>query len=178
MKIEIDDAILRLGENRNLTLQNNSGACVHVHWGRVWITREGDSKDHIVGSGESLAIGRAGATVLTAMSDSGVSVMQRCNGVAEQDMAANLKFATTRHGDDGEQAFTLEVALPSYQQIDRHLARAKQLRARFVGKLLRGEWRSQRGASNAANNSVVNNSAVNNSAVNKNGANNAMTCCA
>ncbi len=95
MNIEIDDAILRLGENRNLTLQNNSGACVHVHWGRVWITREGDSKDHIVGSGESLAIGRAGATVLTAMSDSGVSVMQRCNRVAEQDMAADLNFATT-----------------------------------------------------------------------------------
>ena len=60
MKIEIDDAILRLGENRNLTLQNNDGACVHIHWGRVWITREADSKDHIVGSGESLAIGRSG----------------------------------------------------------------------------------------------------------------------
>lgn len=155
MKIEIDDAILRLGENRNLTLQNNDGACVHVHWGRVWITREGDSKDHIVGSGESLAIGRSGATVLSAMSDSGVSVMQRCNSVSGQDAAADLKNATTAHGDDGEQAFTLERALPSYQQIDRQLVRAKQLRARFVGKLLRGEWRSRHRANNGANDAVT-----------------------
>ena len=170
MNNDIHDAILRLGGNRNLTLHAGSGGCVHVHWGQVWITRQGDSKDHIVGSGESLAIGRSGATVLTAINDAGVSLMERCKSVTGPETAGTLKSTNAQNGDDGGQAFVLGRVLPSFEQIDHHLARAKQLRARFVGKLLRGEWRSTHRASNGANSNGASNGA------HVTGANDAVAC--
>ena len=156
MNNDIHDAILRLGGSRNLTLNAGSGACVHVHWGQVWITRQGDSKDHIVGSGESLAIGRSGATVLTAINDAGVSVMERCNTVTGPDTPDTPNSTNAHHDNDDRQAFTVEHALPSFGQIEHHLARARQLRARFVGKLLRGEWRSAHCPDNGANTTSTN----------------------
>lgn len=159
MNNDIHDAILRLGGNRNLTLHAGSGACVHVHWGRVWITRQGDSEDHIVGSGESLAIGRSGATVLTAMNDAGVSVMEHCH--PETEPAGKLNSTNSEYSNDARPAFALEHTPPSSEQIDHYLARGKQLRARFVGKLLRGEWRSGHRSSSSADTSRASSTASN-----------------
>ena len=72
MNNEIDNAILRLDQHRNLSLRQANGDCIHVHWGRVWVTHTGDLRDYVVSSGESLAIDRPGKTVLTAISDAGV----------------------------------------------------------------------------------------------------------
>ena len=78
MNVEIYDAILKLDQHSHLRLNDARGDCIYVHWGRVWITREGDIKDHIVNSGESFEIADFSGVVLTPMNDAGVSVMKRC----------------------------------------------------------------------------------------------------
>ncbi|MGD8788891.1 MAG: DUF2917 domain-containing protein [Burkholderiales bacterium] len=137
MHIEIDKEVRNLQQNHNLTLRGGDGSCIHVHWGRVWVTRDGDMRDHIVGRGESLAIDRSGMTLVTAMKDSGVSVMQRCEPV---DAAiANASAA----GSDDAETYPL-IDYPGFDQIDFHVRRAKQLRARyFVAALQRG-WNALR----------------------------------
>lgn len=156
MNNEIDSTILRLEQHRNLTLREAKGDCIHVHWGRVWITRSGDPRDHVVSSGESLAIDGAGMTVLTAISDAGVSLMKRC---AQTAASASLVMqqcgsvlAGTLTGAAGSETTgagagtnAIERDVPAYAEIDRYVYRAHQLRARYVADLLANAWAGLRG---------------------------------
>ncbi len=140
MNNEIDNAILRLDQHRNLALREANGDCLHVHWGRVWVTRNGDLKDHVVSSGESLAIDRPGTAVLTALSDAGVSLMKRC-----ADAAATASVVMQQCGSAVGRSKSITGDFPGYAEIDFHLDRARQLRARYVGDLLGKAWSALRG---------------------------------
>ena len=96
MNIELDDAILKLDQHRDLSIREADGDCIHVHWGRVWVTRGGDTRDHVINGGESLAIDGFGTTVLTAMNDAGISVMKRCASPAFANDIMRLPAAATR----------------------------------------------------------------------------------
>jgi hypothetical protein len=156
MNVEIDEAILRLDQHHNLTLRDANGGCIHVHWGNVWVTRNGDIKDYIVNSGESLAIDRPGTTVLTALRDAGVSLMTRC-GRSEATPVTSMKEVGDATGgaksealkqyaeSDDARAHAVGRGIPDYREIDRHVEYAHQLRASYVGKALRNGWLALRG---------------------------------
>jgi hypothetical protein len=135
MNNEIDQSILKLDQHRNLTLRQANGGCIHVHWGRVWVTRNGDIEDHVVSGGESLAIDRPGATVLTAMSDAGVSLMKRClqtaaaPGTVMQQGDSAVSGAISRADSSVRDA-------PQLSEIERRVDRAHRLRARYFGDAL------------------------------------------
>ncbi len=156
MNNEIEGTILRLEQHRNLTLREARGDCVHVHWGRVWITRGGDTRDHVVSGGESLAIDRPGMTVLTAISDAGVSLMKRCDRAAETASLVMQQCAGISNGAASAAADrvvpgadarvqTIGRAYPAYAEIDRHVDYAHQLRARYVADVLANAWAALRG---------------------------------
>jgi len=146
MNIEIDKEVLRLGQHHNLTLRGADGSCIHVHWGRVWVTRNGDLKDYIVGSGESLAIDRTGTTLVTAMTESGLSVMERCKpATGESDAAVPAIGIAVTARDDIASALP-EVVYPGVAEIDRHVRRAKELRARYFAEALQRGWNAVRSA--------------------------------
>ena len=155
MNNEIDNAILRLDQHRNLSLRQANGDCIHVHWGRVWVTHTGDLRDYVVSSGESLAIDRPGKTVLTAISDAGVSLMKRCAqtaataSVVMQQCGSAIAGGATGPENSAPsstvaRANTVMRDYPEYAEIDRHVDRAHQFRARYVADALGNAWKSLR----------------------------------
>ncbi len=148
MNIDIDDAILRLNPDSNFQLRDARGACVHVHWGDLWITQEGDMKDHVIKTGESFAISNSGMTFLTAMSEAGVSVMEKCResevasaaAISASTLPVTQQAASTsarRHEDAVEDsslgASQLSNPLPGAEELDQHIASAESLRAQYFG---------------------------------------------
>ena len=145
MNTDIDKEVLRLGRNHNLSLHGADGSCMHVHWGKVWVTRNGDIKDYIVDAGQSLAIDRAGTTLVSAVSDAGLSILQRCAG-DKQRVPADIHVAQDCRADGGEVTEkSFDLVYPSVTEIDRHVARAKQLRAQFFARALQRVWNAARG---------------------------------
>jgi len=144
MNTDIDKEVLTLGRNRNLSLHGADGSCLHVHWGRVWVTRNGDTKDYIVDAGQSLAIDRIGTTLVSAMSDAGLSILQRCVGEKQQTAASmpSVGDHAAVGGDDATRAF--DIVFPSVDDLDRHVAQAKQLRARYFTQALQQGWNAVR----------------------------------
>jgi hypothetical protein len=144
MNTEIHKEVLRLGRNNNLSLHGADGSCLHVHWGRVWVTRNGDIKDYIVEAGESVAIDRIGTTLVSALSDAGLSILERCGAVAQR-MASSAGLIGGRADDGGsEAAGSLDLVYPSIDEIDRHVTTAKQLRAHYFAQALRRAWEAIR----------------------------------
>ena len=145
MNIDLDNAILKLDQHRDLSIRDADGDCIHVHWGRVWVTRSGDTRDHVINGGESLAIDRPGTTVLTAMNDAGISLMKRC-------ASANTKFAQPPAVQGSSEVAApawwpvFDRAYPEYRDVDRAIHRAHELRAQTIAAGLRNVWTALRGA--------------------------------
>lgn len=152
MNIDIDDAILRLNPESNFQLHDARGACVHVHWGDLWITQEGDIKDHVIKTGESFAVSKSGMTFLAAMSEAGVSVMEKCRGseVASAAETSTIALSATqpaasisapRHEDAVENSSLggsqPSNPLPGVEELDQHMALAESLRAQFIAAVAR-----------------------------------------
>ena len=58
-------------------VEDGIGIEVKALRGNLWITQEGDSKDKVLGPGESFVIDRAGLTLVTALLGPAVLVLQR-----------------------------------------------------------------------------------------------------
>ena len=145
MNIEIAREVLELGRNHNLSLHGADGSCLHVHWGQVWVTRDGEIKDYIVDAGQSLPINRTGTTLVSAVSDAGLSILRRCAG-DQQDVLAEIPVVRDLAGDGSERAVgSFDLVYPSVEDIDRHVARAKRLRARYFVQALQRGWNAVRG---------------------------------
>lgn len=159
MNIDLNDAIVRLNPDNNFQMRNARGACVHVHWGDLWITQEGDQKDHIVKSGESFAISNSGITLLAAMNEVGVSVMKKCrdSALATADYVETIARAAARNEAEARTGVTdasvddshrldskLARELPGTDALDANIARAEQLRARYLGDIASRGWNALR----------------------------------
>lgn len=132
MNVDLNDAILRLDADKNLQLRDAQGACVHVHWGDLWITQEGDTKDHVVASGESFAISKPGTTFLAAIRESGISVMERCRNSDAID------------GEPRLDKFKMERIWPELSEVERHMEQAARLRARYIANVVSRGWNTLR----------------------------------
>jgi hypothetical protein len=140
MNIDLNDAIVRLNPDNNFKMRDARGACIHVHFGDLWITQEGDQKDHMVKTGESFAISNSGTTFLTAMNDAGVSVMKKCSELA---IAATANIGTVVPSAMSRTAET-SARQSGVDELERNLARAEHSRARFFGHAMRRGWNALR----------------------------------
>lgn len=59
-----------------LRMQDASGVVLHVLRGSVWVTQEGDRRDHYIGPGEHFRLDRGGVTVVAALRRSCVRVIE------------------------------------------------------------------------------------------------------
>jgi hypothetical protein len=57
-----------------LRIDDEPGTVIHVWWGALWITQEGDARDYYVTAGQSFTVSRNGTALATAMSRAAVSV--------------------------------------------------------------------------------------------------------
>ena len=159
MNIDLNDAIVRLNPDNNFQMRDARGACIHVHFGDLWITQEGDLKDHIVKAGESFAISNSGTTFLAAMNDAGVSVMKKCSELAiaatasigtvvpsampkpAETSARQIHYAVS---DSDFDVSHIGDRQPGVDELERNLARAEHSRARFFGHAMRRGWNALR----------------------------------
>lgn len=155
MNVEIYEAILKLDQHSTLKLNDVKGACIYVHWGSVWITQQGDIKDHIVESGQSFPIAASSKAILTSLSDAGVSVMERCDKVHNEHLGDKARRNDTPaaarpeveerpepHASVGASLY--RGTFPGFQEIDRHVQYAHRLRARAVADLVHRFWQAVR----------------------------------
>jgi DUF2917 family protein len=57
-----------------LRINDGPGTAIHVWSGALWVTQEGDARDHYLSAGESFIIDRRGTAIATAMRRASVSV--------------------------------------------------------------------------------------------------------
>ena len=76
------DLALRAGEV--LTLDDARGKRIVSRLGVVWVTEEGDVKDHIIGPGDSLVLRRGGRALVQALEAASISI---ADGPANEERA-------------------------------------------------------------------------------------------
>ncbi len=167
MNNDLNAVILRLNSHRNLQLRDAQGDCIHVHWGDLWITQEGDSRDHIVKAGESFAIRNPGTTLVSAFGEAGVSVIEKCqeSGVAPAARVDAAELPATRAAVDTDlpldatgrdlqvaaddlnaDSFRLNQPHPGVAEIEWHVENAKNLRAAYFAEIVGRGWNALRRA--------------------------------
>jgi hypothetical protein len=104
-----------------VNLDDARGTTIRVGRGRVWITQFGDLTDHVLEAGDSWAIERNGRTLVEAQNDAFVDLSGPGAAKAFLPMASTPASVEAR-GIRGQEA--------------------RQMRSRYLGKLLRGagDW--------------------------------------
>lgn len=76
MNIDLDRATVKLDRGHAHQLRNRRGSIIVVSWGTVWITQAGDRQDHILAAGEAFTINARGITLVHALQDAAISVLE------------------------------------------------------------------------------------------------------
>jgi hypothetical protein len=75
MKIEINGSVVTLARDGLIALRDAAHAQVFCQSGSLWITREGEIKDVILGPGDRLSIGNRGLTLISALRTSALALV-------------------------------------------------------------------------------------------------------
>jgi len=76
MVVTLKAPVLHLGKGEALSLMDAVGTRIAAQSGSLWITQEGDRRDHIVGPGEAIVVAHPGRTVVQAMRASRVAIQE------------------------------------------------------------------------------------------------------
>jgi hypothetical protein len=79
MELLVRAPVLDLTEGEVLTLIDAEGTRIAARGGRVWVTEEGDRRDHIVGEGQDFVVDRPGRTVVQALEAARVAIREPAN---------------------------------------------------------------------------------------------------
>lgn len=82
MKIDLQAAGMFLTRNQTLGVREAKGCRVVCRQGGLWITEEGDTRDIVIGAGESFLIDNNGLTLLHATEDACIGLSRPGRGNA------------------------------------------------------------------------------------------------
>jgi len=82
MQLILKQPTLQLAPGQVVTLDDAQGTRIVTRVGSVWVTEEGDVRDHVMGAGDALVVARPGRTLVQALQPSWISI-------AEGEPAAN-----------------------------------------------------------------------------------------
>ena len=74
MELSSQAPVLALAAGEVVTLDDARGVRIQARAGSIWVTEEANSRDHILGPGEVLVVGRDGRTVIQALQSSWVAL--------------------------------------------------------------------------------------------------------
>ena len=57
-----------------LRIDDEPGTTIHVWWGGLWVTQEGDARDYYLTAGQSFTVDRRGTALASAMHSAQISV--------------------------------------------------------------------------------------------------------
>src|SRR5262245_11030447 len=66
-----------LPRGKTLRIQDGKGALLYVREGEVWLTQEGDTKDHILTAGQTFRLERDGASLVYSFRRSVIGMTRR-----------------------------------------------------------------------------------------------------
>ena len=75
---------LKMGES--LPITDGAGLAVKCIWGTLWITQHGDLEDRVLGSGESFVLDRPGLSLVTALGNPALVVVQPGSAIARRPL--------------------------------------------------------------------------------------------
>jgi len=61
--------VQKMFRNQSTSVAGRRGMTIRIAQGRVWLTRDGDIRDYILGAGDSLELGAGGRVVLFGLED-------------------------------------------------------------------------------------------------------------
>ncbi len=88
---ETPDNLLHVKSRNPVPIQNGKGITVKSLEGTVWVTLENDTRDIVLGPGETFTIDRQGLTLVAALGDATVSFCA--------PPASRMRFSRDRAGD-------------------------------------------------------------------------------
>ena len=74
MQLQVQQPVIALEPGQVVTLDDAQGTRIVTRIGTVWVTEEGDSRDHVVGPGDALVVARPGRTIVQALKASWISL--------------------------------------------------------------------------------------------------------
>ena len=74
MRLELQRSVVCLEAGQVLSLDDALGTRLAAQRGTLWVTEEGEARDHIVEPGATFLIARAGRTVVQAMEPASISL--------------------------------------------------------------------------------------------------------
>ena len=75
MQLQLKAPLLALEAGQVVTLDDAQGTRIVARSGTVWVTEEGENRDHIVGPGDALVLARSGRTVVQALKTAWISLV-------------------------------------------------------------------------------------------------------
>lgn len=87
MELNIRNSRLSVAHEGLIAFRDAQGTRLTAHSGAFWITNEGNSKDHILGPGQSMVIDAGGLTVITALHAGDITVLEPLPGNVSRDCA-------------------------------------------------------------------------------------------
>ncbi len=76
MNLNLKTPVVALKEGEVLALDDAAGTSIKARCGSVWITEEGETKDFVIGPGESRVVKRPGRTLVQALKPSWISIRE------------------------------------------------------------------------------------------------------
>ena len=83
MQLGLNAPLLALEAGQVVTLDDAQGTRILARSGTVWVTEEGETRDHIVGPGDALVVMRPGRTLVQALQPAWISLAD--GGAAAND---------------------------------------------------------------------------------------------
>ena len=123
MKSDIDQSTIQLTQGNLISLPDVQSSTVAVLWGSVWLTQDGDSRDHEVNAGESFNVKSDGTVVISAFENSALTILQPCEGTNH----------TTAHRNVGDKHAARYLSANESQHYTRI---AHELRAQYLAGLM------------------------------------------
>lgn len=114
MDVDLAQASVVVRRHQSLQVRCTPGTQILVLWGCVWITQEGDPRDYVVSSGETMTVHNTGLTLTTALDDSTVSILE-----PRQEALPRIKRD-----------------YPRQDNVRLHMVRANELRNAYVAHLV------------------------------------------
>ena len=75
MQLQLTDPSLSLETGQVVALDDACGMRISTRTGSIWVTEEGDGRDHVVGPGQALVVSRNGRTLVQALKSSWISIV-------------------------------------------------------------------------------------------------------
>ena len=84
MQLQLKAPTIALETGQVVTLDDARGTRIVTRVGTVWVTEEGEARDHVVDAGDTLVVARPGRTVVQALKPAWISLADG-RGAANDD---------------------------------------------------------------------------------------------